>query len=75
MHGGASGGPVVDQRGRVFGINSTGFQGMDVSYVSRINELFPLSLDVEESGTVRTLSIPEIVNRGWITFDPRLDEN
>jgi hypothetical protein len=75
MHGGASGGPVVDQRGRVFGINSTGFHGMDVSYVSRINELFPLSLDVEESGTVRTLSIPEIANRGWITFDPLLDES
>lgn len=74
LHGGASGGPVVDQRGRVFGISSTGFHGMDLSYVSRINELLPLSLDVEESGTVQALRVPEIAKRGWIVFDPPLAE-
>jgi hypothetical protein len=41
--GGASGGPVFDVRGRVFGINCTGYDGTDVSYLARVNEALPLT--------------------------------
>jgi hypothetical protein len=70
IHGGASGGPVVDPQGRVFGINSTGFGGTDISYVSRINEILPLSIDVEETGSVRRMDMLEVASRGFISFVP-----
>lgn len=39
LHGGASGGPVFGQNGKVFGVNSTGFDGeISVYYVSRIHD-------------------------------------
>lgn len=38
VHGGASGGPVFRPDGDVFGINSTGIDGTDVSFVSRVDE-------------------------------------
>jgi hypothetical protein len=41
--GGASGGPVFDGRGRVFGINCTGFDETDVSYLARVEEALPLT--------------------------------
>jgi len=46
MLGGASGGPVVNEKGHVFAINCTGFDGVeDISYLARINEILPLSVD------------------------------
>ena len=72
MHGGASGGPVVGPSGRVFAINSTGFHGADVSYVSRINEILPLSVNIMDMGTPRSLTVLEMARRGWVTFDPPL---
>jgi Trypsin-like peptidase domain len=46
LHGGASGGPVFDQFGRVCGINSTSFDGApDVSFVSMIGGLLEIDID------------------------------
>ena len=45
LHGGSSGGPVFCQNGKVFGINSTGFDGSDnISYVSRIHDTLGLKI-------------------------------
>jgi hypothetical protein len=45
IHGGASGGPVFDARGRVCDLNSIGFAGCpDISFISRIHGLFPLTI-------------------------------
>ena len=45
IHGGASGGPVFGRNGRVFGINSTGYDESTLSYVSRVIELLEVELD------------------------------
>lgn len=45
IHRGASGGPVVGQSGRVFALNSTGWDGAsDISFVSRIEEILQLRI-------------------------------
>jgi hypothetical protein len=45
IHGGASGGPVFGPNGLVFGINSTGIDGTDISYVSRTSDILHLRVD------------------------------
>jgi Trypsin-like peptidase domain len=40
--GGASGGPVFDSRGRVFAVNCSGYDGTDISFMSRITECLGL---------------------------------
>lgn len=40
---GASGGPVFDSKGRVFGVNCTGYDGTDVSYLARVEEALTLT--------------------------------
>jgi trypsin-like peptidase len=44
IHGGASGGPVFGNSGRVFGVNSTGFDDTDCSFVSRITDILTLKV-------------------------------
>lgn len=44
IEGGASGGPVFDEHGHVFAINSTGIDGTDIGYVSHIQSIGGLSL-------------------------------
>jgi hypothetical protein len=44
IEGGASGGPVFDEHGHVFAVNSTGFNGTDIGYVSHIQSIGGLSL-------------------------------
>ena len=76
IHGGASGGPVFNHKGRVFGINSTGIDTKDpVSFISRINELLPLPVTrsvFPESGEERTVEILELARKGFVVFDPPL---
>lgn len=67
IHHGASGGPVAGPTGRIFGINSTGFDGTDDFYISRIDELF--SLEIATSETDR-ITIQELINEGVVTVDP-----
>ncbi len=67
IHDGASGGPVAGPTGRIFGINSTGFDGTDDFYISRIDELF--SLEIATSETDR-ITIQELIIEGVFTVDP-----
>jgi len=69
IHHGASGGPVAGPFGRVFEINSTGFDGTDDFYVSRIEEIFSLEIATDERDRI---NIQHLVNEGAITVDPKL---
>jgi len=68
IHGGASGGPVFSRTGGVFGLNSTGIDGTDISFVSRINEIFELVVDDVRMGSEPPRSVPvaEIARAGHI---------
>lgn len=71
IHGGASGGPVFAPNGSVFGINSTGWDGTDLSFISRINELLPLEITgvkFEGDTVERSTTVEELVRRGFITM-------
>ena len=67
IHHGASGGPVSGPSGKVFGINSTGFDGTDDFYVSRIDELLSLEITTGESDRI---NIQQLVDKGVVTLDP-----
>jgi len=43
MPGGASGGPVFDVHGHVFGINCANFEGTDISHLARIADVLDLT--------------------------------
>lgn len=75
IRGGASGGPVFDEHGRVFGINCVGGYN-DLSYMARVQEL--LDLDVPQFppptvGVKAPRSIRELAQLRHIIFDPQLD--
>jgi hypothetical protein len=75
MPGGASGGPVFDSSGRVFGINCTGYDGTDVSYLARVEEALPLTaagmmLGPNDHPTDRSLS--QLAESGHVLFVPSL---
>ena len=72
IHGGASGGPVASPSKPVFAINSTGMNGVDVSHVSRIDEIVTLSLTINYADGQEFISIAELVRNGQVTFDPPL---
>lgn len=75
LHRGASGGPVFNNNGRVFGVNSTGYDQSNISYVSSIKDILDLNItDVslvskEQSKTVR---IRDLANGGYVVFDSPL---
>jgi hypothetical protein len=69
LHGGASGGPVVGKSGRVFGVNSTGFDDDKISYLSRINEILRLPLPhlrLPNEQVITSSCILDLSNAGWI---------
>jgi hypothetical protein len=69
---GSSGGPVVFGTGFVFGINSTGFDGTDISYLSPVSSLLELAAHNVRllDGTVHeTIKLPVLVEMGLIFFD------
>ncbi|MCK9614986.1 MAG: serine protease [Candidatus Omnitrophica bacterium] len=70
--GGASGGPVMDEQGRVFGINCTGFEGTNISFFARINEILALRVDdLVINGVHRdSIDIIELAERKVIIFEP-----
>ena len=74
IHGGASGGPVFSRSGSVFGINSTGYDDTDLSFVSRVHEIFQLAIDDVAMGTEPPRRVPliEIARAGYIVVKPPL---
>jgi Trypsin-like peptidase domain len=75
LHGGGSGGPVIDSHGRVFAINSASFGGVpDISFVSRIVDILGLTLpsvSIENSPSAPML-IFELARQGHLSFRPPL---
>jgi len=72
IHHGASGGPVFSKGGRVFALNSTGFDGTDDSYVSSIGAILDLSVDDVAMGigqAPRSVSIREMAEAGFVKVD------
>lgn len=72
IHSGASGGPVASPSRPVFAVNSTGMNGMEISHVSRIDEILSLSMVINYEDGQETISIAELVRIGKIRFDPPL---
>ena len=73
IFGGASGAPIADQKGRVFGVNCTGVKGQSkLGYVTRINELLDLWInDTIIDGHRRDrVDVAELARAGLITFVP-----
>jgi hypothetical protein len=68
IHGGASGGPVFCKNGCVFAVNSTGIDGTDISFVSRLNEIFTLAIDGVslDGGPPQSTTLIEIAGKGHI---------
>lgn len=69
IHHGASGGPVAGPSGRVFGVNSTGLNGTDDFYISRIDEILSLEIIVDEEHGER-ITIQQLVDQGAVIVDP-----
>lgn len=71
--GGASGGPTADKYGRVFGINSTGYEGADLSFVSAIQELGPCrlhSVELADGSRHDALTIADLIKLGHVVVAP-----
>jgi S1-C subfamily serine protease len=67
--GGASGGPVVSGDGSVFGINSTGYESLPVSFISSVQDLFDLDvLEVRLPGreTQDRAKLQELIDLGLV---------
>jgi Trypsin-like peptidase domain len=70
---GSSGGPVAFGDGGVFGVNSTGFDGSDVSYISPTSSLLDLTVRNIRllDGTIRDrISVAELADLGLVRFAP-----
>ena len=58
LHGVSSGGPVFGENKKVIGINSTGFENDDLSYISRIEDILDLQIrDVVMLNDTKTSTI------------------
>jgi hypothetical protein len=73
IHGGASGGPVVGKSGRVFALNSTGWDGVsDVSFVSRVEEILHLAIPfikLPSGQEVSSMIAQDLADAGWIDIE------
>lgn len=72
IHGGASGGPVFDDHGNVFAINSTGLEGQPISYVSSIYSLLELELPgikLGEDAEPQNITVRELGKLGHVKID------
>jgi hypothetical protein len=73
IEGGASGGPVFDEHGHVFAINSTGFSGVeDLGFVSHIQSVGGLSVAkvMTTDGQLREqITIHSLIERGEVLVE------
>jgi len=72
IHGGASGGPVFDSTGTVFGINTMSLEPYtDVSYVTKVRDSFDLLVPVTWSAGDAEQMVPlrELAARGYARID------
>ena len=70
--GGASGGPVTDQFGRVFAINSTGYEGETISYVSSITDIWPcrvVNVRLADGSERPEITIVELIKMGLVVVN------
>jgi hypothetical protein len=74
IHGGASGGPVFCPSGTVFGVNSTGYDGCDISFISAIDPIFDLAIDDVQLGSAsaRTVPVIDMARTGHVVVKPPL---
>lgn len=70
IHHGASGGPVAGPSGRVFAVNSTGFDGTDDSFISQIDGILSLSITMDGDHGVEQITIGQLAEQGFVTIDP-----
>jgi S1-C subfamily serine protease len=73
--GGASGGPVFDVQGRVFGINCTGYEGAAVSYLARVGEILALvayGMTLEFNGAPTDRTLLQLAQSGHVVFSPKI---
>ena len=70
IHHGASGGPVAGPSGRVFALNSTGFDGTGDSYISQIDAILDLSINMRGENGVEQITIKQLADQGDVTIDP-----
>ena len=79
IHFGASGGPVFGPDGKIFGINTSGFnveKGDSISYVTRINEILLLPINnVLLPGKKKSTStnVWELARLGKVIFEPSVN--
>ena len=65
----ASGGPVADNNGKVFGINSTGWSGANDSFVSRISSILDLAVPNSQLDTIKTPTVKMLFDRGFVRIE------
>ncbi len=78
IHGGASGGPVFDCEGKVFAINSTGYEDDDLSFVTPIHTIVELHLKgvkINNNESNEFLSVNDLIKAGFIDYDTRLKDS
>lgn len=69
LHGAASGGPVFNEAGRVFAVNSTGYGASPVSFVACISSALDLSLDnltLPGDLAPRPVQVKELASKGFV---------
>ena len=67
IRGGASGGPVFDVNGRVFGINSTGWDGTQDSYVTSLSPVWDMKVSGVTVNGTESPTVQELVRAGYVT--------
>ncbi len=75
LESGSSGGPVLDEQGRVFGVNCSSMLDPPTAFFARVEELLELwvsNVKLSPAENSRDISIHELAQKGHIIFDPPL---
>jgi hypothetical protein len=72
LEGGSSGGPVFNGAGQVFAVNSTGYEGTDIAFISHIQSIggLPIADYQTGDGVVHpNITIHELIQMGHLAVD------